>query len=74
MKKLNFNKPMGWRNGQFLFNWLAWLAQKGYPVDQSNRIADTFHIDNKTLDELYKTFVLEEGGEKSPQKTTKKSR
>jgi len=55
------SKPKNWREGQFIFNFLEWLAvAKNYPVNQSSRMADPFHISdegwNALLDEWIKSI------------------
>ena len=42
--------PKDWRFGQFIFNFGEYLAQKGYPANQSYRMADMFHISDKEFE------------------------
>lgn len=44
--------PEDWRKGQTLFNFLEWLAKKGYDTEQSVRMADLFYIEDKKLEKL----------------------
>ena len=54
------NKPIGWRTGQLIFVFLEWLLQNGHcPANQNARLADTFYIDDKELEKLYKEFIKE---------------
>lgn len=48
--------PYGWRYGQFIFNFLEWLKDKGYDGGQSNRLADTFHIPNEEFEKLLEEY------------------
>lgn len=62
-------KKLGWRKGQFLFNFLAWLkTEKGYdtdvvamqpsgPVMSSGRMADPFHISDEEMKNLVKEYA-----------------
>lgn len=48
----------GWRVGQFWFNFLEWLTNKGYaPRDNVNRLSDPFHLSDKELFKYYKEFI-----------------
>lgn len=49
--------PAEWRKGQALFNFLEWLAKKGYGTEQSVRMADPFHIEDKKLEKLYLEYM-----------------
>ena len=49
--------PDNWRIGQTLFNFCEWLTFKGYSSNQSSRMADTFHIPDEEIMELYKEFL-----------------
>lgn len=51
--------PKDFRIGQTIFGFLEFLAQKGYPTNQSYRLADTFHIDDEELAKLYNEFINE---------------
>lgn len=48
--------PKGWRSGQFMFNFLAWLkTTKGYAAPMESpecRMADPFHISNDNWTKL----------------------
>ena len=53
-------RPSGWRKGQTMANFLIWLhQQKGFPLDQSNRMADLFHLSDEQLEKLYLEFLKE---------------
>ena len=58
MKKTNLKSfcPKDWRIGQFLFNFLAWLREKGVPGDPCDRLADTFHLSDKEFEDLLNEF------------------
>ena len=56
---MNIKTPKDWRKGQTIFNFLEWLANKGYSTGQNHRLADTFHIADKELDELFKQYIEE---------------
>lgn len=50
--------PPNWRKGQTIFNFLEWLyKEKGYDNEQSTRMADPFHLNDKDLDKLYEEFL-----------------
>jgi type III secretory pathway lipoprotein EscJ len=49
--------PKGLRKGQTIFNFLEWLRAKGYPNDQSSRMADIFHIQDREFEKLYREFI-----------------
>ena len=65
-------KELGWRHGQFLFNFLEWLRlQRGYQAQLDmtawaqgregyvGRMADPFHIPNETLAILLNEYITE---------------
>lgn len=55
--------PKGWRQGQFWFNFLEWLkVEKGYQSEQSNRMADPFHIPDDKFNKLIKEYEEAIGG------------
>jgi len=54
----------GIRLGQELFNFFEWLRLKGYPANQSFRMADTFHISDEDFEKLYAEWRKENEGEK----------
>ena len=61
MKRIN--KPKDWRTGQTIFNFLEFLRERGYPIGQSTRMADPFHIPDNELERLYKEFIKQYGKE-----------
>ena len=45
------------RKGQFMFNFLEWLRlEKEYPINQSERMADPFHIPDDEWDKLMEEY------------------
>lgn len=45
------------RKGQHIFNFLEWLHQeKGIPNEQSNRMADPFHLSDEEWDKYLEEF------------------
>jgi len=49
--------PRNWRKGQTLFNFLEWLQEeKEIHTNQSQRLADTFHVDDKEMDKYIKEY------------------
>ena len=59
MKKLQ--TPKNWRKGQSIFNFLEWLKIiKKYPSNQSDRLADPFHIPDTEMNTLYTEFLKEQ--------------
>lgn len=55
---MKINKPKNWRTGQTIFNFFEWLrTDKGFDVNQSYRMADTFHIGDDEFDKLYEEFL-----------------
>ena len=55
---MNLDKPKSWRKGQFLFNFLEWLrTEKSVPSNQSDRLADTFHISDEDFDKYYDEYI-----------------
>jgi len=45
------------RKGQFMFNFLEWLRlSKGYLINQSERMADPFHIPDDEWDGLMEEY------------------
>jgi hypothetical protein len=45
------------RKGQFMFNFLEWLRlSKGYLINQSERMADPFHIPDDEWDKLMEEY------------------
>lgn len=60
-------RPRGWRKGQTLFNFLAWLhTAHNVPANQGARMADPFHISDGRLDQLWAEFLAEQGAENEP--------
>lgn len=57
--KILTNKPKELREGQTIFSFLQWLRTKGYPTNNQERMADTFHIPDEELNKLYETFLKE---------------
>lgn len=53
------DRPEGWRIGQTIFNFLAWLArEKGLGTeDVGTRMADPFHISNGDIRAFYEEFL-----------------
>jgi hypothetical protein len=50
-------KPAEWRIGQTFFNFCEWLLQKkGYPQNQSSRMADPFHVADEDFIKLWQEF------------------
>lgn len=59
-------KKLGWRHGQFIFNFLAWLKTRGYATElgQNSKplfssMADPFYISDEDLDELGEEYLHE---------------
>lgn len=56
-----YDLPAGWRPGQFMFNFLAWLkAEKGYSAEHGStgsRMADPFHIGADEWNALVKEYL-----------------
>lgn len=59
-KEKNYIKlsiPNDWRVGQLLFNFMEWLAvEKKLDTNQSNRMADTFHLSDTDFADYYQEF------------------
>ena len=54
---MNLKKPKDWRTGQTIFNFLEWLLVNGHaPANQNERLADTFHIQDKEMDKLMEEY------------------
>ena len=51
------NKPAKWRKGQTLFNFLEFIRSRGYPNEQSVRMADVFNIPDEELEKLWEDFT-----------------
>jgi len=51
--------PKGWRKGQTIFNFLAWLTQKGYGNPNPHRLdmADPYYITDEDWDKWYQEFL-----------------
>ena len=54
-------RPKDWRKGQTIFNFLAWLTEKGYATPNPKRIdmADPYYIGDEAWDRYYKKFLEE---------------
>lgn len=66
MKILRTIPEKGWRQGQTIFNFLAWLQdEKGHSGNQNRRLADTFHIGDKDLENLYEEYTHKIKGNKN---------
>lgn len=56
-----FDLPPGWRPGQFIFNFLAWLhTEKGYGTElgsTDSRMADPFGIERNEWNKLVKEYL-----------------
>jgi len=62
---MNFEKMQDYRKGQFIFNFLEWLAvDKGVNKSQNSRLADTFHLSDKEFDEYYEEYLEKLGMKK----------
>ena len=54
------NKPKGWRQGQTIFNFLQWLGEYGFaPITNTERLSDTFHIQDDEFYNLYEKYMKE---------------
>ena len=59
-KSIKIEIPKDWRIGQFIFNFLEWLADKGYaPRDNVARLSDPFHLSDNELLNYWKKFLKE---------------
>jgi len=56
---MKIKKPKEKIKEQELFNFFEWLDSQGYTTGQNHRLADTFHIPDKELDELYERYLKE---------------
>ncbi len=58
---MDIETPKGWRKGQAIFNFLAWLhKEKNYALEfdrETGRMADCFHIPDSKFDKLYDEFL-----------------
>lgn len=58
LPKIQLDIPEDWRMGQTIFNFLEWLAiEKNLPTQQSNRMADTFHLQNNDFIKYYNEYI-----------------
>ena len=56
---IKFNIPQSWRIGQFIFNFLEWLGQKGYaPLAWSPRMGDPFHLSDDDFIKYWQEYLL----------------
>ena len=59
-RELRGNIPKDWRIGQFIFNFLEWLGQKGYaPLTWSSRMGDPFNINDDKFIEYWQEYLQE---------------
>lgn len=57
-KILQIVPPAGWRIGQTLFNFLAWVKEThGYNGLEDSRMADPFHIPYELIVSYYQEFL-----------------
>lgn len=52
------DKPFqDWREGQTLYNFLAWMTDKGYIVGNLSGIGDPFYVTDEKMAEYYTEFL-----------------
>lgn len=60
---MNIRTPSGWRKGQSIYNFLAWLVQEGLMKEGiACNMADPFYIEDEDWDRWYDEFLKQMGG------------